>query len=159
MLYANGFIVSDFNSNYDKPQLTYSAYNLAIIQQQQQYSLLSQANWGRLEMKPKIHKDHGSGTLIASLQALLSKATSSEISQSLRYLLIDSSQVSLGLPLPLFTLSTHFSTPLRTGASASGGLRWTCPNHLNRCWVSFSSIGATPTQLTILFLTTLIFLL
>ena len=108
MLYANGFIVSDFNSNYDKPQLTYSAYNLAIIQQQQQYSILSQANWGRLEMKPKIHKDHGSGTLIASLQALLSKVTSSEISQSLRSLLTDSSQVSLGLPLPLFTLSTHF---------------------------------------------------
>jgi len=105
MLYANGFIVSDFNSNYDKPQLTYSAYNLAIIQQQQ-YSLLSQANWGRLEMKPKIHKDHGSGTLIASLQALLSKATSSEIFQSLTSLLTDSSQVSLGLPLP-FLLYRH----------------------------------------------------
>src|SRR6185437_871681 len=112
-------------------------------QQQQQHSLLSQASWGRLEMKPKRHKSHGSGTLIASLQALLSKASSSEISQSLRSLLTDSSQVSLGLPLPLFTLSTRFSTPLRTGAS--GGLRWTYPNHLNRCWVSFSSIGATPT--------------
>src|SRR6185312_3202765 len=47
------------------------------------------------------------------------------------------------LPLPLFTLSTRSRTPLRTGAS--GGLRWTCPNHLSRCWVSFSSIGATPT--------------
>ena len=34
-------------------------------------------------------------------------------------------------------------TPLRTGASR--GLRWTCPNHLSRCWVSFSSIDATPT--------------
>jgi len=53
-------------------------------QQQQQQSLLSQASWGRLEMKPKRHKGHGSGTLIASLQALLSKASSSEISQSLR---------------------------------------------------------------------------
>ena len=94
-------------------------------------------------MKSKRHKGHGSGTLIASLQALLSKATSSGISQSLRSLLTDSSQVSLGLSLPLFTLSTHFSTPLRTGAS--GGLRWTCPNHLNRYWVSFSSISATPT--------------
>ena len=48
-----------------------------IEQQQQQHSLLSQASWGRLEMKPKRHKGHGSGTLIASLQALLSKATSS----------------------------------------------------------------------------------
>ena len=94
-------------------------------------------------MKPKRHKGHSSGTLIASLQALLSKATSSEISQSLRSLLTDSSQVSLGLPLPLFTLSTRFRTPLRTGAS--GGLRWTCTNHLSRYWVSFSSIGATPT--------------
>ena len=94
-------------------------------------------------MKPTRHKGHGSGTLIASLQTLLSKATSSEISQSLRSLLTNSSQLSLGLPLPLFTLSTHFNTPLRTGAS--GGLRWTCPNHLNRCWVSFFSIGATPT--------------
>ena len=52
--------------------------------QQQQQSLLSQASWGRLEMKPKRHKGHGSGTLIASLQALLSKASSSKISQSSR---------------------------------------------------------------------------
>jgi len=94
-------------------------------------------------MKPKRHKGHGSGTLIASLQALLSKAISSEIFQSLRSLLTDSSQVSLGLPLSLFPLSTCFRTPLRIGVS--GGLRWTCPNHLSRCWVSFSSIGATPT--------------
>ena len=84
----------------------------SIQQQQQQQSLLSQTSWGRLEMKPKRHKGHGSGTLIASLQALLSKTNSSEISQSLRSLLTDSSQVSLGLPLPLFTLSTRFSTPL-----------------------------------------------
>src|SRR6185369_6916280 len=77
------------------------------------------------------------------LQALLSKAISLEIFQSLRSLLTNSSHVSLGLPLPLFTLSTRSKTPLRTGAL--GGLRWTCPNHLSRCWVSFSSIGATPT--------------
>jgi len=50
-----------------------------LAQQQQQHSLLSQASWGRIEMKPTRHKGHGSGTLIASLQALLSKATSSEI--------------------------------------------------------------------------------
>jgi len=71
-------------------------------------------------MKPKRHKGHGSGTLIASLQAFLSKANS-EISQSLRSLLTDSSQVSLGLHLPLFTLSTRFSTPLRTGACYENG--------------------------------------
>ena len=46
----------------------------ASSQQQQ-----SQASWGRLEMKPKKHKCHDSGTLITSLQALLSKTTSSEI--------------------------------------------------------------------------------
>ena len=119
------------------------AFQENFINNKQQHSLLSQASWDRLEMKPKRHKGHGSGTLIASLQALLSKAISSEIFQSLRSLLTDSSQVSLGLPLPLFTLSTRFTTPLRTGAS--GGLRWICPNHLNQCWVSFSSIGATPT--------------
>ena len=34
-------------------------------------------------MKPKRHKGQGLGTLIASLQVLLSKANSSEISQSL----------------------------------------------------------------------------
>ena len=81
--------------------------------------------------------------MIASLQVLLSKAISLEIFQSLRSLLTDSSHISLGLPLPLFTLSTRSRTPLRTGAS--GSLRWTCPNHLSRYWVSFSSIGATPT--------------
>ena len=102
-----------------------------IYIQQQQHSLFSQASWGRLKMKPKRNKGHGSGTLIASLQALLSKAISLEIFQSLRSLLTDSSQVSLVLPLPLFTLSTRSKTPLRT--DASGGLRWTCPNHLSRC--------------------------
>ena len=56
-------------------------------------AFLSQASSGRLEMKPKRNKGHGSGTLIASLQALLSKATSLEIFHSLRSLLTDSSQV------------------------------------------------------------------
>ena len=88
------------------------------------------ASWDSLEMKPQKNKGHDSVTLIVSLQALLSKT-------------IDSSQVSLGLPLLLFTLSTRSRTPLRTGVS--GGLRWICPNHLSRCCVSFSSIGATPT--------------
>ena len=116
---------------------------LILLTNNNNNSLLSQASWSRLEMKSKKHKDHGSVTLIASLQALISKAIFLEIFQSLRSLLTDSSQVSLGLPLPLFTLSTCSRTSLRTGAS--GGLRWTCPNHLSRCWVSFSSIGATPT--------------
>ena len=94
-------------------------------------------------MKSKRYKSHGSNILIASLQTLLSKATFSKIFQFLRSLFTDSSQVNLDLPLPFFTLLTHFKTSLRTGAS--GGLRWICPNHLNRWGVSFSSIDATPT--------------
>ena len=57
-------------------------------QQQQQHSLFSQASWGRLEMKPKRNKGHGSGTLIASLQALLSKAISLEIFHNLKILFL-----------------------------------------------------------------------
>ena len=58
----------------------------------------------------KRHEGHGSSMLIASLQALLSKATSFDIFQSLRSLLTNSFQVSLGLHL--FTLSARFRTPL-----------------------------------------------
>ena len=71
-------------------------------------------------------------------QALLSKAKSLGIFHPFKSPFIASTQVNFGLPLPLFTLLSW----LRTGAS--GGLRWTCPNHLNRCWTSFSLIGATP---------------
>ncbi|KAK3121461.1 hypothetical protein QOZ80_8BG0653770 [Eleusine coracana subsp. coracana] len=76
-------------------------------------------------------KDHSSGTSIASLQALLSIASSLGISHAFMSLLTDSSQVKLGWPLPLLTLASLFRTPLCTGASE--GLRWTCSNHLNRC--------------------------
>ena len=31
---------------------------IIFLQQQQQHSLLSQVSWGRLEVKPKRHKDH-----------------------------------------------------------------------------------------------------
>ena len=48
---------------------------------------------------------------------------------------IASTQVNFGLPLSLFTLLSWLRIPLCTGAS--GGLRWTCPNHLNRCWTNF----------------------
>ncbi|KAK3118803.1 hypothetical protein QOZ80_9BG0708160 [Eleusine coracana subsp. coracana] len=66
-------------------------------------------------------KDHGSGTSIASLQALLSIASSLVISHAFRSLLTDSSQVMLGRPLPLLTLASLFRTPLYIGAS--GDLR------------------------------------
>jgi hypothetical protein len=92
------------------------------LHKQQQLSLLSQASWGRLEMKPtrnkgrrstklkRKRKDHVSGTLIASLQALLSLTNSLGMSHSLRSLLTDSSQVSLGRPLPLLTLPREASS-------------------------------------------------
>jgi hypothetical protein len=49
-----------------------------------------------------------------------------------------------GLSLHLFLLLPRLRTPLRTGASV--GLRWTCPspNHLDRCWTSFTSISWYP---------------
>jgi hypothetical protein len=46
--------------------------------------------------------------------------------------------VNFGFPLPLLS---RLWIPLHTGVS--GGLRWTYPNHLNRCWINFSSNGAT----------------
>ncbi|KAM0924888.1 hypothetical protein ACQ4PT_004771 [Festuca glaucescens] len=68
-------------------------------------------------------------------------AKSLSIFQTFRSLLTDSSHVKFGLPRPLLTFSARFIRPLCTGAS--GGLRWICPNHLRRCWTSFSSIGAS----------------
>ena len=62
-------------------------------------------------MKLKRNKDHGLGTLIASLQALLSEATSLEIFHSLRSLLTGSFQVSLGLLLRLYP-SLHYRPTL-----------------------------------------------
>ena len=101
----------------------------------------SQTSWDRLELKPS-RSNQGSGTWITVFQALLSKAKSLGIFHPFKSPFIASTQVNFGLPLPLFTLLSWLRIPLRTGAS--GGLRWTCPNHLNRCWTSFSSIGATP---------------
>ena len=101
----------------------------------------SQTSWGRLELKPS-RSNQSSGTWIAVFQALLSKVKSLGIFHPFKSPFIVSTQVNFGLPLPLFTLLSWLRIPLRTGAS--GGLRWTCPNHLNRCWTSFSSIGAIP---------------
>ena len=65
----------------------------------------SQASWGRLEMKPKWNKGHGSGTLIASFQALISKAISLEIFQSLRSLLFFLRVLKVSLIQPKFLIS------------------------------------------------------
>ena len=67
-----------------KPSETIGGCHASQQQQQQQHSFFPQTSWGRLEMKPERKKVQGSGTLIASLQALLSKAISLEIFQSLR---------------------------------------------------------------------------
>ena len=106
----------------------------------------SETSWSRLELKPS-RSNQGSGTWIAVFQTLLSKAKSLGIFHPFKSLFIASTQVNFGLSLPLFTLLSWLRIPLRTGAS--GGLRWTCPNHLNRCWTNFSSIDATPNLLRI----------
>ena len=100
----------------------------------------SQTRWGRPELKLS-RSNQGSGTRIVVFQALLCNAKSLGIFHSFKSHFIASIQVNFGLPLYLFTLLSWLRIPLRTGASE--GLRWTCPNHLNRCWTSFSSIGAT----------------
>ncbi|PWZ14777.1 hypothetical protein Zm00014a_011302 [Zea mays] len=74
--------------------------------------------------------NHGSGSWITSFQGLLSKHNSIGIFHSFKFLLISSSNVKFGRPLPLFTLLSRLMMPLCTGASRS--LRWTCPNHLHR---------------------------
>jgi hypothetical protein len=81
--------------------------------------------------------NHDSGTWIASFQALLSKHNSIGIFHSFKSLLIASSHVKFGRPLSLFTLFSSHMMPLCTGAF--GGLRWTCPNHLNRSKVYMMS--------------------
>ena len=80
--------------------------------------------------------------MIASLQALLSKAISLEIFQSLRSLLTDSSRQFRSTSTPLYIID-----PLKNPITHWRLRRpsWTCPNHLSRCWVNFSSIAATPT--------------
>ena len=89
-----------------------------------------QTSWDRLELKPS-RSNQGSGTWITVFQALLSKAKSLGIFHPFKSPFIASTQVNFGLPLPLFTLLSWLRIPLCTGAS--GGLRWTCPNHLNQC--------------------------
>ncbi|AQK82681.1 hypothetical protein ZEAMMB73_Zm00001d021742 [Zea mays] len=44
----------------------------------------------------------------------------------------------LFINIPLLQVPLHCLCPRQ-------GLRWICPNHLKRCCISFSSIGATPT--------------
>jgi hypothetical protein len=75
--------------------------------------------------------NHGSGTWIAYFQTLLSKHNFIGIFHSFKSLLIASFHVKFGRLLPLFTLLSRLMMPLCT--DASGGLRLTCPNHLNRC--------------------------
>jgi hypothetical protein len=59
---------------------------------------------------------YGSGTWIASFQALLSKHNSIEIFHSFKSLLIVFSHVKFGRSLPLFTLLSRLMMHLCTGA-------------------------------------------
>ena len=92
----------------------------------------SQTSWGRLELKSS-RSNQGSCSWIAVFQALLSKAKSLGILHPFKSPFIASIQVNFGLPLPLFTLLSWLRIPLRTGAS--GGLRCTCPNHLDQVYL------------------------
>jgi hypothetical protein len=69
--------------------------------------------------------------------------SSLSIFHSFRSLFTACVHIKVGRPLPLFTFSGRLIILISTGASSS--LRWLCPNHLKRCCISFSSIGATPT--------------
>jgi hypothetical protein len=66
--------------------------------------------------------NHGSSTWIASFQALLSKHNSIEIFHSFKSLLIVSSHVKFGRPLPFFTLLSRLMMSLCTGASEVSGV-------------------------------------
>jgi hypothetical protein len=65
--------------------------------------------------------NNGSDTWIASFQRFLSKYSSIGIFHSFKSLLIASSHVKFGQPLPLFTLLSRLMMPLCTGASGVSG--------------------------------------
>jgi hypothetical protein len=99
------------------PRMVCRKLTWARLRLQQQFSLLSQANWGKLEMKPtrnkerritkhkniKAQKKKGRSCLmhINCKSPSTSIHNSLGMSHSLRSLLTASSQVSLGRPLPL----------------------------------------------------------
>jgi hypothetical protein len=53
LIVVNLVVVSDGSSH------TFEIWPVSVIQQQQQHSILSQASWSRLEMKPKRDEKHG----------------------------------------------------------------------------------------------------
>jgi hypothetical protein len=68
--------------------------------------------------------------------AILFKAKSLSIFHSFKSPFTISFHVNFGLLLPLFPLLLRLKIPQRS--VASGGLCWTCPNHLNWHWTRFS---------------------
>jgi len=110
----------------------------------------SQVSWGRLELKP-----------IESPKSRFRHFNSCFSSFQISFYCLP--HINFGLPLPLLILlawpkwSDPSSNLAQAGATCTGarlrtpqctgafkGLLWTWPNHLNRCWTNFSSIGATP---------------
>jgi hypothetical protein len=88
--------------------------------------------------------NHGLGTWIASFQALLSKHNSIGIFHFFKSLLIASSHVKFGHPLPLFTLLSCLMMPLCTSAlRVSGGHAQTVGTRPPTHGVS---VGAAPTH-------------
>jgi hypothetical protein len=91
------------------------------------------------------NKVHDSGTLIASLQALLSIANSLEMFHSLRSLLTNSSQLSFRSTST--SISLYIIDPLQNPTTHRRLRRppLDMTKHLNRYWINLFSIGVTPT--------------
>jgi hypothetical protein len=91
----------------------------------------------------KLNINHNSSLrhMVVVFQTLLFKGKPLGIFHPFRFPFTASFHVNFSLPLPLFPLLSHLKTLC---TSVSIGLCWTYANHLNRCWTSFSLIGATP---------------
>ena len=98
----------------------------------------SQANWGRLELKPTKSPKSQFRHFNSCFPSTPIQTQISRYIPSFQISFYCLPHVNFGLPLPLLILLAWLRTPQCTGVS--GGLLWTC--HLNRCWTSFSSIGA-----------------
>jgi hypothetical protein len=111
-----------------------------LFQQQQQQSLLVPSKLGRLDLKPNKNQKSRHVDSVFSIHSY--SVWVHTILPSLLLMFLPMSNLAFPcLPSHYYrVLESHDALCVR----ASKGLRWTYPNHLNRCWTSFSSIGATP---------------
>jgi hypothetical protein len=107
--------------------------------------VLVSSKLGRLELKPSRSHKSRFKHVDSCFPFALFKDKSLGVFHLFKYLFTTSFHMNFGLSLSLFPLLSHFRILLRIGVFR--GLCWTCPNYLNRCWPSFSSIGAIPSLL------------